>query len=99
MVGHRTAVAETRTETALVGGSVVHLDVERVGVLGVGEQGEIVTARGGFAPSQVRSRNQVEDLLRDRADPVGRDDVAGERRAVGAVRIAGGGVIDQYLPG
>ena len=79
--------------------AVVHLDVERVGVFGVGKQREVVVARSGFARRLVGSRHQVHNLLRDRADPVGGDDVAGERHAVGAVRIAGGGVVDHYRRG
>ncbi len=96
LIGHRAAVAETRTETPFVRRVVVHFDVEGIRVLRIRQQREIVVAWGRFARRLVRARHQVHDLLGNRADPVGGDDVPRERQPARAVGVSGRRVIHHH---
>src|SRR5271156_1904413 len=69
----------------LVGRRVIELGVDFVQIV----TGRFVLVQVVEAAGKVRGRNKRNDLLNDRIDPVGRNDVPRERRSPRAIRIAG----------
>ena len=86
-------VAEASGQAILVGHVVVHLVVERGGVLVIGQQREVVVGFG-IGGTDIGVGNQAENFGGDCVDAVGGNDVARKRSAARTVGIAGSGVVD-----